>query len=83
MKNKITYPSYYKFTMILLSIILLSIILYTLSSILIPLSFGFIFAILLNPLVNRLSRWGVPRILSIFIVVIIAFVAIGGLMTFI
>ncbi|MBV7441708.1 AI-2E family transporter [Weeksellaceae bacterium TAE3-ERU29] len=83
MKNRITFPTYHKFTMILLSIVLLSAILYTLSSILIPLSFGFIFAILLNPLVNKFTQWGVPRIPSIFIVVILAFIVVGGLMTFI
>ncbi len=50
-------------------------------NILVPLAFGFLFAYLLYPIAWKIERNGVPRILSILIVIIIT-VAIAGAITF-
>jgi len=72
------YPFYFKCTVILLGLILFVYVLMGLRVILVPLSFALLIAILLNPLVNRLQRWKLPRILSISIALLLAFLFITG-----
>lgn len=48
-------------------------------SFVIPLAFSFLFAIILNPLVRRFDRWGLQRILSILLAMLIFFLIIGAI----
>ncbi len=80
---KIEQPLYVKITMALISV---AIVLYGLdlaSGLLVPLSFSFLFAILLHPLCSRLERWRVPRVLAIFICLIIIIAVLVGILFFI
>ncbi|CAN5368806.1 AI-2E family transporter [soil metagenome] len=76
-------PFYLKSTLILFGLILLSYALFTLSSILAPIAFSFIIAILLNPLVNKFQHFGLNKIISISVALIIALVCVGGILFFI
>jgi predicted PurR-regulated permease PerM len=73
------YPFYFKCTVILLGLILFVYVIFNLREILVPLSFALLIAILLNPLVNKLQQWKVPRVLSISIALLIAFLFIAGI----
>ena len=57
--------------------------LFTLKSIIAPIAFALIIAILLNPLVNKLQRKGVKRILAITIALLLTIVVVGGILYFI
>ncbi len=59
------YPFYIKSTVILLGIMLAVYSLVILRGILVAFAFAIIFAILLNPLVNRFSKLGLKRVLAI------------------
>ena len=76
------YPFYVRITVILFGLILASYALANLRDILIPFSFALFLAILLNPLVDLLVRWKVPRVLSIVLALLIATVVIGGVWYF-
>lgn len=76
------YPFYLKATVILFGIILLVYALFNLQDILIPLAFAVIFAILLNPLFTWFQKHRMPKILSIIITLLIAFIVFGGIMYF-
>lgn len=76
------YPFYFKSTVILFGLVLLVYILVTLRGILVPFSFALILAILLNPLVNRFRKWGVGKILSIILAMLIAVLVFGGVLYF-
>jgi predicted PurR-regulated permease PerM len=58
-------------------------ILYIGSDIILPVVYAAIIAILLNPLVNRLCRYGVSRVLAIFIAVILLLLVFCALMYFV
>ncbi|MBC7868264.1 MAG: AI-2E family transporter, partial [Gloeobacteraceae cyanobacterium ES-bin-316] len=77
------YPFYIKSTVIIFGLTLLCIALFTLKGILAPLAFSFIIAILLNPLVNRLQRKGVHKVVSIFLSLLLALLIVGGILFFI
>ncbi|MEP6724749.1 MAG: AI-2E family transporter [Bacteroidota bacterium] len=76
------YPFYFKCTLILLGLILFVYIISGLRQILVPLSFALVIAILLNPLVNKLQQWKLPKVLSISIALLIAFLFIAGVSYF-
>ncbi len=76
------YPFYIKSTVILLGIILLTYCLINLRDILVPVSFSVIFAILLNPLVNRFRKSGISHVFSIIIAMLIAAVIFFGILYF-
>lgn len=76
------YPFYIRITVILFGLVLASYALANLRDILIPFSFALFLAILLNPLVDLLVRWKVPRVLSIVLTLLIATVVIGGVWYF-
>lgn len=76
------YPFYFKSTIILLGLILLSFALIQLKEILAPITFAFIISILLNPLVIRIQKLGINRIVAISISILIAFILIGSLVYF-
>ena len=76
------YPFYLKATVILFGIILLVYVLFNLQGIMIPLAFAMIFAILLNPLYNWFQKHKIPKILSITITLLLAFIVFGAIMYF-
>jgi AI-2 transport protein TqsA len=69
MEQKI--PSYIKATYILSVIIALSVILYYGQSIIVPLIGSLLIAILLNPVVNTLTKIRINRVIGISIILII------------
>lgn len=77
------YPFYLKSTVIIFGLMLLCFALFTLKGILAPICFAMIIAILLNPLVNRLQRKRVPKLLAIFLSLLLALVIVGGILFFI
>lgn len=77
-----SYPFYLKATVILFGLILLTHVLFTLGSILVPLAFAFIIAMLLNPLVNRLNKLHIPPVLSIILSLVFAILIVAGLFYF-
>ena len=58
-----TLPAYAKFSLISVGIVAFTYILYVGQGIIVPLIFATILSILLNPLVNFLTRKGVNRVL--------------------
>jgi predicted PurR-regulated permease PerM len=76
------YPFFIKSTVILFGIILLTYSLISLRDILVPVSFAVIFAILLNPLVNRFKKRGIPHVFSIIIAMLIAILLFCGILYF-
>ncbi|HEY4111924.1 AI-2E family transporter [Puia sp.] len=76
------YPFYVRATIILFGLILFSYALADLRDILIPFSFALFLAILLNPLVDRLMIWRIPRVAAILIALLVAIVVIGGVWYF-
>lgn len=76
------YPFYIKATVILFGIILLVYVLFNLQDIMIPLAFAMIFAILLNPVHTWFQKHKVPKVLSIIITILLAFILFGAIMYF-
>ncbi len=76
------YPFYLRATVILLGLILCSYALANLRDILIPFSFALFLAVLLNPLMERLMGWKVPRVGAITLSLLIAIIVIGGVWYF-
>ena len=68
---KLQLPAYLKFSQLLTGIIALVVILYVGQGIILPLVFAVFIAIVLNPLVNRLQRLGMNRVLSIIITLLV------------
>src|SRR5258708_4775408 len=66
------YPFYLRATVILFGLILCSYALSNLRDILVPFSFALFLAILINPLVNRLMGWKIPRVPAIAIALLAA-----------
>jgi predicted PurR-regulated permease PerM len=80
---KLPLPFYLKFSQVLTGIIALVVILYVGQGIILPLAFAVFIAIVLNPVVNRLQRLGINRILSIVITLVITLALITLLTWFI
>ncbi|HEV3411122.1 MAG TPA: AI-2E family transporter [Puia sp.] len=76
------YPFYIRATVILFGLVLCSFALANLRGILIPFSFALFLAVLLNPLMERLLIWGVPRVAAIAISLIVAVLLISGVWYF-
>jgi len=76
------YPFYIRATVILFGLVLCSFALANLRGILIPLSFALFLAVLLNPLMERLLRWRLPRVAAIAVSLIVAILLIGGIWYF-
>lgn len=76
------YPFYLRATVILFGLILCSYALANLRSILIPFSFALFLAILLNPLVDKLMAWKVPRVPAIVLALVAAIIVIAGIWYF-
>lgn len=79
---EIELPKYFKYTIILLGLLLLIWFLQTFKSILMPLAFGVLFSLLLVPLTRDLEKWRLPRALAVFCSIIIIVVVLGLLIWF-
>jgi predicted PurR-regulated permease PerM len=77
-----TWPLYAKITALILLVYLVLYGLYLGQDILAPLGFAFLFAVLLRPLEKKFILWGIPKILSIVLTLIIAILVVAGLITF-
>lgn len=77
------FPLYLKLSAISLGLLAFFFILYIGQEILIPLTFSWIFAILLNPVVNFFTRRKINRVFAITIAVILLIIVIGGILFFI
>ena len=77
------YPFYLKSTVIIFGLVLTCYSLFNLKGILAPIAFSLIIAILLNPLVNKLQKKGVKKILAISLSLILAFIIVGAVFYFI
>ncbi|HXO74768.1 MAG TPA: AI-2E family transporter, partial [Puia sp.] len=75
-------PFYLRSTVILFGLILCSYALANLRGILIPFSFALFLAILLNPLVDKLEQWKLPKVAAILVALGVAIVVIGGIWYF-
>ena len=78
-----TYPFYFKTPVIFFGLILFAFAMFNLKSILVPLSFSILLAVLLNPLVNLLQRWHIQKAVSIIIAILIAIIVIVAVVYFI
>ena len=76
-------PFYIKFSQVIIGIVALFYVLYIGQAIILPLIYATILAILLNPLVNRLHRKKVNRIIAILLVLLLAIIVVGCLLYFI
>lgn len=77
------YPFYFRATVTLFGIVLLLYMLFVVRSILVPLAFAIMIAILLNPLVNKLQQKKIPKIIAISLALILTILFVAGLMVFI
>jgi predicted PurR-regulated permease PerM len=73
------YPFYIKATVILLGLVLFVYFISTLRVVLVPLAFGLMLAILLNPLVARLQKWKLPAIPAISVSLVFAIVLLAAI----
>src|SRR5689334_13584138 len=76
------YPFYLKSTTVIIGLISFFFVLFILRSVLMPLSFGLMLAILLNPFVNFLQRHNWPKIVSITVAILISLIALASLIYF-
>ncbi len=77
------YPFFFRSTVTLFGIILFVYMLFVLRSIMIPLAFALMIAILLNPFVNFLNSKKINRVVSISIALLIAILFVAGVLYFI
>lgn len=72
------YPFYFRATIILFGLILFSVVLFYLRAVLVPLGFALLLAILLNPIVLRFEKWGLPGALAISASILLALIVLAG-----
>jgi len=68
-----------RYTFLLIGLTLLVYVLRVLDSVLLPLLFSALLAVLLLPLVRKLESWKWPRILAIIVALLLVITALGGL----
>lgn len=76
-------PFYLKTAQVLLALVAVFFILYVGQSIIVPLVFALILAILLNPFVNFMTRKKINRVLAIFLALLALFIVVFGIFYFI
>ncbi|PKP19469.1 MAG: AI-2E family transporter [Bacteroidetes bacterium HGW-Bacteroidetes-21] len=76
-------PFYIKAVIFLIGITALMAILFIAKSIIVPIIFAVIIAILLHPLVNFFARFRINRILSIIFALLLTFIVLGGFVSLI
>ena len=79
---EIKLPKYFKFVVIILGAILLVWLLQTFKSVLVPLAFALLFALLLLPLTRDLERLRVPRPLAILLCIVLIVALLGTVVWF-
>lgn len=77
------YPFFFRSTVSLFGVILFVFVLYEVRDIVIPIAFAIMIAILLNPLVNILTRKKINRIVAILISILATILFVAGLLYFI
>ena len=82
-RPKIIMPQYQKLSIIMLGLVALFYALSVAEPIIVPFLFALLLAMLLNPVVNFMSRMRLPRVLGIAVSVLLAMIALGGLGYFI
>ena len=80
---KVKQPLYVKISLVLISVALILVALELGDSLLVPLCFSFLFALLLHPLCTKLESLRLPRVLAIFICLIVIIIVVGILLYFI
>jgi predicted PurR-regulated permease PerM len=75
-------PFYIQSTAVLFGLVLLVYVMIQLADILVPLAFAAFLAILLNPLVNRLQRHKVPKVLAIVIAMLVMIIGVATVFYF-
>lgn len=76
------YPFYFKSTVILFGLTLLTFALFSLKEILIPVAFSLMLAIILNPLCNWFAKKRIPHVWAIILSLLVAIFVIGGIAYF-
>lgn len=76
-------PFYLKASVILLGLALLFYILFLLKDILVPICFAALLGILLNPIVNKLMCWKIPKVAGILLAILLAIMVAAGIIIFI
>lgn len=79
--SAVTYPFWFKATIILFGLCLLVVTLSFGKFILMPLAFAAIFSMLLNPIVAKFEAWKMGRTFSIVLVLFLIIVIVTGLLT--
>ena len=79
---KLQLPNYVKFILILLGIVLLVGIMQTFKSVLVPLAFALLIALLLLPLIKDLERSRIPRPIAILLCIVLIVVVVGVVVWF-
>ncbi|MFT3979053.1 MAG: AI-2E family transporter [Ferruginibacter sp.] len=82
-QTTLKFPFYLKASIILLGLTLLFNVLYMLKDILVPIAFAMLIAILLNPAVNKLICWKIPKVVAILLVLLLAILVTAGIVIFI
>lgn len=67
----------------LITMVIIVWIMYVIQGILVPFLFSILLAIALHPLASKLEQWGIPRVLSAILCVVIAISILSGLVWFI
>lgn len=75
-------PTYLKLSQIMLGLTAFFYMLYIGQDIIVPLIYAMLIAILLNPFVNLLCRWRLPRVIAILVAILVAFIFITGIIYF-
>lgn len=70
-------PTYHKLSMVVIGLFVFFYILFLGKEILVPLTFAWILAILLNPIVNFLTRKKINRIVAIALAIVLMILVIG------
>lgn len=73
-------PFYAKTTFVLLLLALVGLMVYFLHGILFPVYFGLLLALVLQPLIFRFKKWGIPNILAILMALMLATVIVFGIL---
>lgn len=77
-----THPFYHRLALNLVILIAIGFILFVGSSIILPLCFSIVFAMLLLPVVNWLVKRGIPSVPSMLLAILLAALFVGGIVYF-
>lgn len=80
--SELKIPFYLRSTIILLGVILTCFLIYIGTEVFVPLGFAMLLAILFHPMVRKLEKRGVSRIISIICALIVGFLVVGGIIFF-